>query len=91
MARVRSRLRSLAGGKMAARCMTALTPCTACVTGHLRDVSLHNLDARLTLQPGKIAHRQVKDTHGMPISPAAGHKTAAHTARSPVMRIGPLM
>src|SRR5207244_6018963 len=47
-------------------------------TGHLGDVSLHDLDPRRALQPGEIAHRQVEDTHHMPVSPAAGHQTTAH-------------
>src|SRR5207249_1262135 len=50
-----------------------------CDRGHLRDVPLYHLDARLTLQPGEIAHRQIKHTHRMPISPATRHQAAANT------------
>src|SRR2546422_8858924 len=50
--------------------------------GHLCDVSLDDLNSRLTLQSGKIADRQIKNTHGMPISPAAGPEPAAHAASS---------
>src|SRR5437899_1660652 len=47
-------------------------------TGHRGDVYPHDLAPRRTLQPAEIAHRQVEDTHRMPVSPAAGHQTAAH-------------
>src|SRR5262245_13336193 len=50
--------------------------------GHLRNVPLQHLDAGLALQPGEIAHRQIKHTHRMPISPAACHQAAAHTPSS---------